>query len=311
MLTAAGTQNKCVLIIMATARIVGPKDVVSALPLRNLHSSKKDNGRVLIIGGSDLFHGAPILASTAAYNTLGALRVGAGYAITCVPKNIVESVRELSPNIIVRPLSGRIISPHDFATLSKEAKKADAIVIGIGIGREKWSLMTIAKLISYAAKLGKFIVIDADAIDSLRFMDNRLNKNVVLTPNKNEFSLLHKGDVGSSEKDIYDAVLAASKKFGANILLKGHRTVISDGIMIKVVNAKSAALATMGSGDVLSGIIGGFMALSKDAFGSALAGAYLHATIGDALHRKMGDHILASDIIDQIPSTLRKFSRYR
>ena len=294
---------------MGQKRNAGPEDLDLASKPRSQYSSKLDNGRVLVIGGSARFHGAPVLASNAAYLTLAALRTGAGYAVTCVPKSIVVPVRALSPNIIVLPLSGDNINPEDLSILEGESKRADVIIIGPGLGREKASLTTAAKLVSYCMKLGKKIIIDADALHALEFLHSKLNKNILLTPNDREFSQVFKMklDKRDTEKRI-KAVAAAAKKLNTNVLLKGHVTIVSDGKIAKIVRAKTATLATMGTGDVLAGIIGG-LAARNNMLSAAAAGAYLHARIGDLLYKEEGYHITAQDVVEYIPKIMKSFDR--
>ncbi len=285
--------------------VAGVKDLKQAMPKRSPYSSKSDNGRVLIVGGNDRFHGAPVLASVAAYDTLAALRVGAGYAVTCVPKGIAPAVRGLSANIIVRPLSGEIISMKDLPVLRAEAEKADAVVVGMGVGRGPGSLLAIAGLVGYCVKARKPTVVDADAIFAIRYVHGGLSKRILLTPNERELAELGKDKVGKEINSRVKAAKRLAQKLGATVLLKGHDTVITDGARVRIVRSKSAALATMGTGDVLSGIIGGFMAGNGDVFLCGVAAAYLHSRIGDTLHAKKGNHALASDVVDLIPEILK------
>ncbi len=95
------------------ALVANQKDLQMAVSKRNLFSNKLQNGRVMIIGGSENFHGAPALASTAAYNLLASLRTGAGYATAFVPKSIADANRKVSANVIVRSLSNANICAKD------------------------------------------------------------------------------------------------------------------------------------------------------------------------------------------------------
>lgn len=227
------------------------EEIANAVKPRSVTSSKRENGRVLVVGGSDRFHGAPVLAA------LAALRVGTGYVTLCVPKSIVNPVRRLSPDVIVRPLSGDVINGSDLEVLTEEAEKADVVVVGMGAGRDEESLRTIAKLVAYCAQQGKRVVVDADAIYALRFLKKKLNRRVVLTPNDKEFTSLYSGKL--DKKDVKKRIALAvsvARKTGAVVLLKGHTTIITDGKQNKTVMAMTSALAVMGTGDVLSGIIG-------------------------------------------------------
>lgn len=291
-------------------KLASAKDLASASAPRSVYADKYSNGRVVIVGGSNGFHGAPALATNAAYETLAALRIGTGYARTYVPKSIVAAVRKLSPNIIVKPLSGNNIGPRDLAVLKAAVDGSDVIVVGPGLGREHASISCVSKLIIYAASAGKKVVIDADAIHAIKMLKKRLNKNVVVTPNIKEFSFFYgaKFDAMNIWSKIM-AAMSAAKMLNANFVLKGHQTIITDGSEFKIAASTSSSLATMGTGDVLSGIIGGYAARNKSMFIASVAGAYLHARIGDLLYKKKGNHILASDVVEYIPKIIKEFDK--
>jgi NAD(P)H-hydrate epimerase len=91
------------------------------------------------------------------------------------------------------------------------------------------------------------------------------------------------------------------------VVLKGHITIITNGDLLKINEAKTPALATMGTGDILSGIIGAYCTMHKDPFECSTAGVYIHSNIGDKLYEAKGNHIIAQDIIDMIPEFLKDF----
>lgn len=285
----------------------GPGDLELASRPRGLYSNKRDNGSVIVIAGSKDYHGSPVLASSAAQSTLASLRVGAGYAYAYVPKAIEQLVRGMSPNLVVRSLGTDYISDGDLKPLLVAMERVDCIVIGMGVGRDEATLKTIAKIIDSAIGMKKKIVIDSDAIYAVKYARG-LNTDAILTPQDNEFRELSgsaPSKTGLAER--FKAATSAATKLGATILLKGHDTVITDGRVAKIVRSESAALATMGTGDVLSGIIGGYAAVGATAFESAVAGAYLNARIGDLLYMEKGNHIIASDVVDKIPKLVKDF----
>ena len=288
--------------------IATKRDLARAYKPRGLHSDKYSNGKVIVVGGSESFHGAPVLAAKAADNTLAALRIGAGYAITCVPKSVELAVRKVSPNLVVKALSGRTLVPKDLKALKDAAERADSIVIGPGLGRSKATLYALSKFIDYTCEAGKRIIIDADAIYAIGYT-KRLGKNVLITPNRFEFRFLYKHDLNTDNlKFRVNAAIDVAKRLDTNVLLKGHETIVTDGKRYRIIAAKSAALATMGTGDVLAGIIGGFAVNNEDMYTAAVAGAYLQAFIGDALYKKKGAHIIATDVVDAIPGVLKRIS---
>ncbi len=285
------------------------KDVSKATRPRSRFSSKSDNGRIAIIGGSDGYHGAPVLAYGAVCNTLAALRVGIGYAYLYVPGSIIHAARALSPNTIIRKLGDKNIGSSSKKDAERCLKNVDAVVIGSGIGRSSNAIKRAAQTIDCAVSSGIKIVVDADAIYALEHTV-QLNKNVLITPQDREFASLF-GSVPDrrSLKERAHSASTLSKRLGCCVLLKGHNTVVADGSRIKVIKSRSSALATMGTGDVLSGIVGGYMAAGSDAFDAAVAGSYVHSRIGDILHDKIGNHILSSDVVDCIPRVLKRFDK--
>jgi NAD(P)H-hydrate epimerase len=257
------------------------------------------------VGGSEQFHGAPVLASVAANNTLAALRIGAGYSITCVPKSVVLAVREVSPNLIVRALGGENLGPDDLKILEDVSNRAQAVVIGPGLGKSSSTLYTIRKFVEYAISADKRVVIDADALYAIAGIA-KLGKNVLITPNMTEFRIFYETELDYDDaKSRIGAAMEVARRLDTNVLLKGHETIITDGKRYKIVRAKTPALATMGTGDVLAGIIGGFAARNDDMFSAAVAGAYAHSLIGDVLYKDKGNHIIATDVVEAIPKALK------
>ncbi len=284
-----------------------PADLKIASKPRSLQGSKKDNGGVMIIAGSREYHGAPVLASNAVYSTLASLRIGTGYGFLYVPKVIEQAARILSPNLIVRRFGSDYISDGDLSQLDEDIDKTDSIVIGMGLGRNKEVLAASAKIIKNAIAMRKKMVVDADALFSIKQVE-KLNFNVVLTPQDREFQEL--SGIKPKKTPLSERARQAvslAKRLETNILLKGHETIVTDGKRVKIIRSESSALATMGTGDVLSGIIGGYMATGIDAFEAAVAGAYLHSKIGDKLAKEKGNHILAVDVVDYIPKILKEF----
>ena len=288
------------------------KDLKRALHGRKPDSTKRDNGRVIVIGGSEDFHGAPALAGNAAYALLAALRTGAGYATAFVPRSVLVPARCVAPDVIVRPLKGSNLSASDALMISKRMKDYDSVVIGPGLGRTGSSAAAAANIIKSAAAGGSNTVVDADAIRAIPGRLKRLGRNVVVTPQEREFSILYGKAIGKmDEKHRTEAAMQVASGLRCNVLLKGHRTIVTNGRRVKVVRPRSAALATMGTGDVLSGIIGGIAANHDNMFEAAVAGAYLHAAIGDILHYRIGDRIIPSDIVNEIPRSIMKLVRAR
>ncbi len=290
-------------------RLTTEKDLRAASARRGLYSSKRDNGKIVIVGGSERYHGAPALASNAAYAVLAALRVGIGYVVEYVPRSAVLATRSVSPNLIVMPLSGRNLGTKDVPALIRDLRLSKCLVLGPGLGRGADTGKAVIELVDYIKESGKMAVVDADALYALGRHRRKLNKNFLVTPNGDELGFFQKERMRTNAiNERAKAALELSKMLNANVLLKGHEVVITDGKMVKLVKSRSSALATMGTGDVLSGIIGAYAANNR-MFVAAVAGAYLHSMIGDRLYKAMGNHILASDVVDAIPAALRRFDK--
>ena len=132
----------------------------------------------------------------------------------------------------------------------------------------------------------------------------------MITPNLEELGLFCKGKLAQNDMHArIGAAIKLSRMLNSNVLLKGHEGIITDGRRVKVAKSNSSALATMGTGDVLAGMIGAYAAQNKDMFVAVVAASYLHKRIGDRLHKEEGNHILATDIVDAIPRALRRFDR--
>lgn len=286
------------------------KDLQLASVPRDKYSTKRINGKIVIIGGSERFHGAPALASNAAYAVLAALRIGVGYAVEYVPKSVITATRSVSPDIIVMPLYSNNLTSKDIPRLIKDLQKSQCLVLGPGLGKDDATSKAVIKLIDYIKKTDKRAVIDADALYALGKYPRKLNMNFIITPNKEEFEFFYKGKIKDSDiKARIDAAIRVSKNLNANILFKGHESIVTDGKRVKIINSKSSALAVMGTGDTLAGMVGGFVTKNSDLFIATVAGTYLHAIIGDNLYKEKGNHILASDVVDLIPKILKKFDR--
>ncbi|MGO9646092.1 MAG: NAD(P)H-hydrate dehydratase [Candidatus Bathyarchaeia archaeon] len=278
----------------------GPGDVRRVVKARNLYGHKGTFGYVLIIGGSAVYSGAPALAG------LASLRCGAGLSIIASPKPTASTIRSYSPNLIVHALDHDHICLEDLPRISVLLEKCDAIVLGPGIGLEPPTMSAIPKIVAASTTMKKPILIDADA---LRALDGTSFENgkVVLTPHAGEFRSI----TGVEPSMVWKERVGVCTEFARNrscvLLLKGHETVVTDGHQLKVNKTGNPGLATAGSGDVLSGLIGALLAQGNNPFYAAAAGAFIHGAAGDLAVKSKGFHLLATDIINEIPTFLRHF----
>jgi NAD(P)H-hydrate epimerase len=290
--------------------LAGPGDLSLAIEPRRIGINKYSAGGVLIVGGGEHYHGAPLLASNAAQNAIAALRTAVGYATIFVPKGKEDVVRGLSQNAIVRGYDGEELSVDSLGFLS--GVRHNVTIIGPGLGKSETVCGGVRALVERENAAKNLIVIDGDAIGAISKHKNLLGRNVVLTPHHGEFTELTGVDSKNATLgQLARRAISFAKAYNCVIALKGHETIITDGNLLKVNIAKSSALATMGTGDVLSGIIAAYLASHKDVFESTVAGVYLHSLVGDALNERMGPHILASDVVDSIPAVLKGIGKDR
>lgn len=263
-------------------------------------------GTVLIIAGSAGMVGAASLTA------LSALRAGAGLVMLAVPQSLLDTAAALAPEVVLRTLPEASERSHGGkgaldAALAL-ADRADAVAIGPGMGGNP----AVASFVQpFVRRVGKPIVVDADGLNaltsSLTSVRYRGATPTVLTPHPGEMGRLLGLETDQVQLDRQGAVLRCASTFKAVSLLKGARTLIAlpDGTI--AYNRKGTpALATAGTGDVLTGVIATLLAQGLSAFDAARAGAYLHALAGEQAASDLGSSgILAGDVRDRLPIARR------
>lgn len=270
----------------------GPGDLLR-LKNRDKSSHKGQNGRVLIVGGSKDYSGAPAIAA------LSSLKSGADLAVVACPSSVSSAIRSYSPDLIVKSLKDDYITPDDLDTMLKLSANCDAMVVGCGVGREDGTASALNDLIR---EVQKPLVIDADA---LKILDLELIKEsdmeIVLTPHSAEFKSLFGDTIPESNVDKISVVKKASKSSGATVLLKGALDIIALNEEIKLNSTGNPGMTVGGTGDCLAGLIGGLIAQGYDSFESAILGAYINGKAGDMAVHDLGNNFTATDLIKYIP----------
>ena len=262
-------------------------------------------GRVFIIAGSVGMTGAAALSATAA------VRGGAGLVTIGIPESLNDILEVKVTEAMTLPLPetpARSIGPAALDKALDFAKKCDAVVLGPGLSTHDGTKEFVKRFISECSVP---MVLDADGINTIaecpEILENAKGP-VVITPHPGEMARLLSASVPEIQADRIGAVKVAAKKFGCTAVLKGARTLIatSDGkLMINPTG--NAGMATGGSGDVLSGMIGAFLARGMKPHEAAAAGVYLHGLAGDLAAEEKGQICLAaSDIIDFLPGAINK-----
>jgi NAD(P)H-hydrate epimerase len=275
------------------------------LLLRKLNSNKGDFGRIFILAGSRNFSGAAVLCS------LGAIRSGAGLVTLGIPKSINSAIIKIKPlEVMTLPLpetSSGSVSILAYKEIKKTLTKTDLIIIGPGLTQERSTQRLARKLVKIAKKP---LIIDADGLNALTKDLNLLPKGSILTPHLGEMSRLLKIGIKKIQNNRKEIAIRFSKKYRIVLVLKGRETIVSDYLGNLYINKTgNPGMATAGSGDVLTGIIGAFLGQGLDAFKAAKYAVYLHGLAGDlAAKEKTQISLIASDIIDKIPIAIKRSS---
>ena len=274
------------------------------IPTRRRSSKKGDNGKVLVVGGSYMYHGAPVLSS------LAALRTGTDLVYTAVPKNNVQSTRSISPDLIVIPLADSKLTRGSVnKLLGQIPKDLDSATIGMGLAIQDVEALKI--LVKSLLDRDVRLSLDASALVK-SILPIIKGKNVVVTPHSGEFYRLFGEEIPHEKKLKVNFIEKIAKKYSVTILLKGQTDIISDGIRT-FLNSKtdSCAMTVGGTGDVLSGIISGLLSRNRNPLESSAAAAYLNGLAGKFVQRKIGIHMVATDLIDALPYISKPFDKIK
>lgn len=284
------------------------KPTLPPLPDRPASGHKGLFGRVLVVGGEASMFGAAVLAATAA------LRAGSGLVQVAVPRAVLPHAIGITPELVGLGLDDADDSA-DAAALDAAVAAADVLVVGPGMGRSDASRRRLFRLAA-AEKPGVF---DADALnlfsDSNSSWIKQLRGPAVLTPHPGEMARLLRsiGDDGRVPDDDAGRLRVAKRlaeAAGQVVLLKGHRTVITDGRRAHVNDTGDSTLSKAGAGDVLSGLIGSLVGQGMDVFDAAVAAAWIHGAAGELAGRQHGRRgALARDVIDAVPAAVEAHVR--
>ena len=274
------------------------QSVLSILPERDPFGHKGTFGKVLLLCGSRGFTGAAYLAA------MGALRSGAGLVYLGVPESIyaIEAVKLNEP--VVFPLSdvdGKL-SAEAIPQILNRLPAMDAILIGCGLGISEGTLAVVKAVLETAVCP---VVLDADGINVLSgHMDILRGRQypTILTPHDGEFRRVG-GSVGD---DRMASAGAFASEFGCVLLLKGHRTCITDGQTGYVNGTGNPGMAVGGSGDVLAGILTGLLGQGIEPLKAAACAAWLHGAAGDLCASELGQYaMLPTDMLSALPRLLK------
>lgn len=274
---------------------------------RPIESRKYDYGLLLVIGGSKFYSGSP------AFSALAAFRAGVDMVRVIAPKRAADIIASFTPDLAAYPLEGDLMVEEHLPILLSMTESAKAVsrgniavVVGGGIGRSPEPQQTILK---YISRIDCPAVIDADAIYAVpKKREVFARENFLFTPHGYEFFVLTgKEVIGKPLEEKIEIVKAEAKRLGITILLKGHVDIISDGKEVALNKTGCEYMTVGGSGDTLAGIAGALLARKVPIFEAAKAAAFINGKAGELAAQKLGESMIASDIIQEIPEVLKKY----
>jgi hydroxyethylthiazole kinase-like uncharacterized protein yjeF len=285
------------------AALIRPS-VLGLLPRRGLDATKFSSGSVLVVGGSTGLTGAVCMACDAA------MRAGAGWVRAAVPAVLNVVFEQKLTEVMTVPLGDRegFLAPAALDQLLEAAERADAVVVGPGLGRAEGSFELARRLVE---ALERPVLVDADGLNAVAGALEQLTRRkapTILTPHAGELARLLETDSKQVSAHRLQHAREAAAVAKATVILKGDDSIVAcaDG-QVAVSAGGSPALATAGTGDVLSGVIGAFLAKGLDPFEASCAGVHAHAQAGWLAATEHGaDCVIATDVIRALPAALRR-----
>ena len=273
------------------------EDVKRHLPIRKETAHKGDFGKILLLCGSVGYTGAPALAA------MGALRSGAGLVYLGVPQSIyeIEAVKLLEPIVFpVKDCNGKFCN-ESISDVFPYLQKADAVLIGPGIGRSKETSAFVQYVLSHYEGP---VVLDADGISLMSEHKDILRGRTfptILTPHEGEFRRM-----ASLTEDRISSAVALAVDTCSVVVLKGHHTVVTDGKRVYVNLTGNPGMAVGGNGDVLAGLILSLIGQGIEPLLASAYGVWIHGAAGDLCEKEFGQYgMLPSDLVTMIPRLMK------
>jgi len=290
--------------IFVTDYLIEPEDAFFGIPTKELDAHKYSAGKVLVIAGSDKLPGAAFFTANSV------LKSGAGACFLAVPKSIKNLAKQKLESAIVHDYNDNglgFLTETNLEDLMEKCDWADVIAIGPGLGREESTQRAILEIIQ--SNKNKKFVIDADAVFALGNNEYKsINlKEKILTPHHSEFSKM----LGIELIELQKSILTIGKQFsidnGCYLVLKGAPTIIFNSNGETFINsAGNPGMAKFGTGDVLTGIIAGFISQSKTLEENLISAVYIHSLSGDLLSEQKSEiAFTATDLIKEIPNAIK------
>jgi len=271
---------------------------------RPVTARKYDYWLLLVIGGSEFYSGSP------AFSALAAFKTGVDMVRIIAPKRAADIIASFTPNLAAYPLQGIRLNKEHLTTLismTESAKAAArgkaAVVIGGGMGRSEETQNTI---LEYLSQVSVPVVVDADGIYALgKNPEIASERPFLITPHAHEFFVLTKKEVAKlSDEEKIKVVQEEANRLKTTILLKGKIDIISNGKEVAIARAGSPLMTVGGMGDTLAGVCGALLARGIGPFEAAQAGILINDLAGEVACKKMGESVMATDLIEAIPQVI-------
>jgi len=273
------------------------------LPPRQPDSNKGDFGRVLVIAGSRGMSGAALLCGSAA------LRAGAGLVRLAVPQEIVAIVAGGNPCLMTAAMPqdelGRFSAAAESELLAL-VQSSDVVALGPGLGKSPDLTRLVTALLQGVARP---LVLDADGLNALAGDPAILQQHagpLIITPHPGEFARLVQTETAKVQANRRDLALQFAARYKLVLVLKGHGTIVTDGLRVYQNTTGNPGMATAGSGDVLAGAIAALVGQRLPPFDAAQLAVHVHGLAGDLAKDELGEvGLIASDLLQYLPRAFR------
>jgi len=279
-------------------RFAGPGDVSLVVKPRPPEAHKGYFGRLLVIGGSEVFSGAPALVAFAA------LRTGVDLTYIAAPEKTAHTISSMSPDLITVKLEGEHLNPRNAPIIKRYLETSTAVVMGPGLGLHKETREAVKEIVKLMEEEKTPLLLDADGLKAFADFKRKVGWPLVLTPHAGEYQILTGRKLPEDLEKRAREVQKTARELGTVILLKGRVDVISDGKRVKLNFSGNPGMTVGGTGDILSGIVGAFLAQGADPFEAAVAGAFINGAAGDFVRSEKGYHMVPTDLLEWIPCVM-------
>lgn len=273
---------------------------------RNLSSHKGNNGRLLIVGGSADYSGAPAIAGMAA---IGA---GADLVYVASPEKSAEAIKSTSPDLIVKSLEGDKLSLSHLDEILKISDNVDAVLMGPGAGIDDETSKLFNVLVS---KIKKPIVMDADSLKQVELSLIKNREDIILTPHIFEFKSFFnvendlKLDIDSYDFKKVDENITQfqqiARRIKGTVIVKGQYDLILQGTKFRINKSGNPGMTVGGTGDALAGIVTGLLSQGLNTFDCACLGVFINGLAGDRAYDEKGNGFSATDLVSYIGGVIK------